>query len=142
MLGYVWTAGPPGLDTGAGIPARVLKRIFEPFYTTKGMNGTGLGLWISREIIDRHQGVLRFRSSQKEGRRGTVVTMFLPSMQRDDKSRAGASVSGLIRPGYAIHLRGNAIEQGITIVSIHVQVEVGAAWPKDELRFDTKAIKG
>ena len=65
-------------DTGTGIPARVLKRIFEPFYTTKGMSGTGLGLWISREIIDRHHGVLRFRSSQKEGRSGTVVAMFLP----------------------------------------------------------------
>ena len=81
--GTDWKTGRRGLvitvaDTGTGIPARVLKRIFEPFYTTKGMSGTGLGLWISREIIDRHHGVLRFRSSQKEGGSGTVVTMFLP----------------------------------------------------------------
>jgi signal transduction histidine kinase len=58
--------------------ASILSRIFEAFYTTKGIGGTGLGLWISAEIIDRHHGVLRFRSNQKEGRSGTVFTMFLP----------------------------------------------------------------
>lgn len=65
-------------DTGGGMSPQTLKRAFEPFYTTKGMNGTGLGLWISRDIITRHQGRLLVRSSQQPGRSGTVMTLFLP----------------------------------------------------------------
>ena len=81
--GTEWSTGRRGMvisvaDTGKGIPASVQSRMFEPFYTTKGINGTGLGLWISSEIINRHHGSLRFRSSQKAGRSGTVFTMFLP----------------------------------------------------------------
>ena len=55
-----------------------MAKIFEAFFTTKGFGGTGLGLWISREIMDRHRGYLRIRSSQREGHRGTVATIFLP----------------------------------------------------------------
>jgi PAS domain S-box-containing protein len=81
--GTDWRTGRRGIvisvaDTGRGMPGSVQSRLFEPFYTTKGIHGTGLGLWISSEIIDRHHGALRFRSSQKEGRSGTVFTMFLP----------------------------------------------------------------
>jgi PAS domain S-box-containing protein len=65
-------------DTGTGMPSDTLTKIFEPFYTTKGIAGTGLGLWISKEILDRHQGHLRVRSSQRRGRSGTVITLFLP----------------------------------------------------------------
>ena len=65
-------------DTGHGMPAQVAARIFEPFYTTKDLNGTGLGLWISSGIVDRHQGRLRVRSSAGEERHGTVFTLFLP----------------------------------------------------------------
>jgi signal transduction histidine kinase len=60
------------------MPADVVNRIFEPFFTTKGASGTGLGLWVSSEIVHRHHGALRFRSSQKEGRSGTVFALFLP----------------------------------------------------------------
>ena len=81
--GRDWATGRRGLvitiaDTGSGMPASIVNRVFEPFFTTKGMNGTGLGLWVSSEIVHRHHGALRFRSSQKEGRSGTVFTMFLP----------------------------------------------------------------
>ena len=65
-------------DTGSGISKHSLTTIFEPFFTTKGMKGTGLGLWISREIVDRHRGALRVRSSQVAGSGGTVFTLFLP----------------------------------------------------------------
>jgi signal transduction histidine kinase len=65
-------------DTGSGIPALAKTKIFEAFYTTKGISGTGLGLWICSEIVQRHKGNLRFRSSQKPGHSGTVFTMFLP----------------------------------------------------------------
>ncbi|HEU4634633.1 MAG TPA: ATP-binding protein [Edaphobacter sp.] len=65
-------------DTGTGISPQTLQRLFEAFYTTKGIGGTGLGLWVSEEIVSRHGGKLRVRSSQKEGRRGSVFTVFLP----------------------------------------------------------------
>jgi PAS domain S-box-containing protein len=82
-VGTDWTSGRKGLvitvaDTGGGMPKTVQSRIFEPFYTTKGVSGTGLGLWVSSEIIHRHRGALRFRSSQTERRRGTAFTIFLP----------------------------------------------------------------
>jgi PAS domain S-box-containing protein len=70
-------------DTGSGIQAEHLRKIFEPFFTTKGASGTGLGLWVSHEIVHRHQGELRVRSSPREttnggSRGGTVFTLFLP----------------------------------------------------------------
>lgn len=76
-------SGEPGIavtvaDTGTGIAPHDMASIFEPFFTTKGIAGTGLGLWISREIIDRHRGYLRVRSSMRPDHRGTVVTLFLP----------------------------------------------------------------
>ncbi len=82
-VGRDWTTGRSGLvitvaDTGGGMPASIASRIFEPLYTTKGISGTGLGLWISSEIVQRHNGRLRFRSSQKKGHCGTAFTLFLP----------------------------------------------------------------
>ncbi len=49
-------------DTGSGMTEAVRQRIFEPFFTTKEITGTGLGLWISSEIIAKHQGTVRVRS--------------------------------------------------------------------------------
>ncbi len=57
---------------------RQVSRVFEPFFTTKGFGGTGLGLWVSQEIVERHQGHIQVRSTRAEGRRGTVFTLFLP----------------------------------------------------------------
>lgn len=65
-------------DNGQGIPAEILRNIFVPFFTTKEAHGTGLGLWISSEIVDRHHGRLSVRSSQS-ARHGTVFTLFLPA---------------------------------------------------------------
>ena len=55
-----------------------LKRIYEPFFTTKTGTGTGLGLWVTSEIIERQQGDLRAWSSRIAGKSGTVFTFFLP----------------------------------------------------------------
>ena len=69
-------------DTGHGMSAEVRERIFEPFYTTKGINGTGLGLWISSGIISKHHGLIQMRSSvAKDG--GTVFSLFLPEEFRN-----------------------------------------------------------
>lgn len=65
-------------DDGPGMSAETAARAFEPFFTTKGFSGTGLGLWVSKEILDRHHGQLMLRSSQRSGRVGTVVILFLP----------------------------------------------------------------
>jgi signal transduction histidine kinase len=65
-------------DTGCGMPLEVLTKIFDAFYTTKGIVGTGLGLWVSKEIVNRHKGRLRIQSSQRDGHTGTVVQLFLP----------------------------------------------------------------
>ncbi|HXS75051.1 MAG TPA: ATP-binding protein, partial [Terracidiphilus sp.] len=65
-------------DTGHGIPKEAMRRIFEPFYTTKGESGTGLGLWISQEIVKRNQGSLQIRSRAATLLSGTVATVFLP----------------------------------------------------------------
>jgi signal transduction histidine kinase len=78
-----WKTGRPGIlitvaDTGAGISTQHRERIFEPFFTTKGLSGTGLGLWVSRDIVERHEGKLRVRSSRGPTRHGTVFTIFLP----------------------------------------------------------------
>jgi len=55
-----------------------MSRIFEPFFTTKGPSGTGLGLWISKEIVDRHRGTLTIRSRHIGPHTGTVITLCLP----------------------------------------------------------------
>jgi signal transduction histidine kinase len=62
-------------DTGCGIPAEGLSKVFEPFYSTKGAKGTGLGLSIVWGIIEKHRGQLKVDS---EVGRGTTVTMLLP----------------------------------------------------------------
>ncbi len=59
----------------------VLARLFEPFYTTKDLNGTGLGFWISAGIITRHQGRLTFRSSQHPIHHGSIFSVFLPAIE-------------------------------------------------------------
>lgn len=65
-------------DTGHGMSAQARKRIFEPFFTTKDLNGTGLGLWISSEIIERHHGRIWLRSSEDPRWHGTVFWLELP----------------------------------------------------------------
>jgi signal transduction histidine kinase len=65
-------------DNGSGIPREVLPRIFEPFVTTKETTGTGLGLWVSSEIVSKHSGRIQVRSCIEKGKAGTVFTVFLP----------------------------------------------------------------
>ena len=67
-------------DTGTGIDAEHAKHLFEPFFTTKATKGTGLGLWISKGIIQKYGGSIRFRSISLAGRNITCFQVFLPGL--------------------------------------------------------------
>ena len=66
-------------DSGSGISPEQRHKLFEPFYTTKKDVGTGLGLWLSREIVKKHQGSIQVRSSIRSGQTGTVFSVFFPA---------------------------------------------------------------
>ena len=81
--GTDWQTGRRGLiltlaDTGTGMSEETQCRMFEAFFTTKGIGGSGLGLWISADIMARHEGKITIRSSQRAGHTGTVVCLFIP----------------------------------------------------------------
>lgn len=92
-----WRTGRKGLlftvaDTGTGMSTQTVKKAFEAFYTTKGTGGTGLGLWVSKEIVERHHGRLMLRSSQRERGSGTVFRLFLP-YDAVDRAKEAAQLS-------------------------------------------------
>ena len=65
-------------DTGVGIDVEHARHLFEPFFTTKSAKGTGLGLWISKGIIQKYGGTISFRSLRRSGRNITCFQIFLP----------------------------------------------------------------
>jgi signal transduction histidine kinase len=69
-------------DTGGGIPPEVLPTIFEPFVTTKGETGTGLGLWVTSEILKKNEWKIRVRSCRLPGHCGTVFVILIPTIDR------------------------------------------------------------
>ena len=69
-------------DNGPGIPDEVQSQLFQPFFTTKGEHGTGLGLWVSRGIVGKHGGVLSLASDTSAEAHGTEVSVFLASSPR------------------------------------------------------------
>jgi len=80
-------------DNGVGIPEQMKSRLFSPFATTKQESGSGLGLWVSRSILEKHDGTIRV-SSADSGYSGTTVSIFLPlaatPRARDDNTAAAA----------------------------------------------------
>ena len=76
--------GTPGVrltvaDAGSGMDKATLARMFEPFFTTKSIRGTGLGLWVSKGILEKHGGRIRVRTAQGPKHHGTVISIFLPA---------------------------------------------------------------
>jgi PAS domain S-box-containing protein len=78
-------------DTGHGIAPGNLARIFEPFFTTKKDTGTGLGLWVSRQIVDKHAGSIRVRSRTGPNLSGTVFSIFLPVAAASEQQRQASA---------------------------------------------------
>jgi two-component system, chemotaxis family, CheB/CheR fusion protein len=79
------------LDNGSGISAADRLRIFEPFYTTKGESGTGVGLWVSRGIVEKHGGSITFRSRVAPRRSGTVFSVFLPVVAKAEPAASSTA---------------------------------------------------
>lgn len=80
--GRDWTSCDYGIrvlvaDNGPGIPKSVRARIFEPFFTTKGERGTGVGLWVSEGVVQKHGGKIKMKSSMDTAH-GTTFSVFLP----------------------------------------------------------------
>jgi len=66
------------MDNGAGIDSAKIPKIFDPFYTTKGDVGTGLGLWLTQNLVRKHGGSINVRSRTDASRKGTIFSIFLP----------------------------------------------------------------
>jgi PAS domain S-box-containing protein len=84
-------------DTGAGMEPEVREHIFEAFFTTKDATGTGLGLWVSQEIVLKHQGLIRVRSrfaesnSNRDKKSGTVFQLFIPDQPAEPQEALNAT---------------------------------------------------
>jgi signal transduction histidine kinase len=78
-----WRDGSRGVrivigDTGKGMDHATLARIFEPFFSTKGIGGTGLGLWVTQDLVQKNKGNIAVRSSIDAETHGTVFSLFFP----------------------------------------------------------------
>jgi PAS domain S-box-containing protein len=80
-------------DNGEGIPRRLWFKIFDPFFTTKAKTGSGLGLWVSREILQKHGGTIRVRSAHTKQRHGSIFTIMLPTSASDNSEIERKDVS-------------------------------------------------
>jgi PAS domain S-box-containing protein len=87
-------------DDGPGIPAELMGQIFEPFFTTKQDVGTGLGLWLSKEIVERHGGSIEV-TSPEFGLAGAVFSILLPNVANHPLDAAGNDGSELTRASKA-----------------------------------------
>lgn len=70
-------------DTGVGVPAEYRDKLFQPFVTTKAEKGTGLGLWVSRGIVQKLGGTIRFRSGKIRGKTVTSFAVFIPTSSEE-----------------------------------------------------------
>ncbi|MFC6647168.1 sensor histidine kinase [Granulicella cerasi] len=70
------------VDDGIGIPAELLPRIFEAFYTTRNTIGTGIGLFVAKQFVEGYGGTMTIESSTLSGASGTAATIFIPYITR------------------------------------------------------------
>lgn len=102
-------------DSGSGIAPDVRQQLGQPFFTTKGQRGTGLGLWVSQAIVRRYNGQIQLRSSTAPGRHGTTFSIFLPfnlGPQMVDLAASGQKIqtsSGGLLPVDGVRLRAGTI---------------------------------
>jgi PAS domain S-box-containing protein len=78
-------------DTGTGISQEDLPRVFEPFFTTKGILGTGIGLWVAKQLVGRRGGQITIASSTTSHDSGTTVTIFIPFAHPPSRAEGDAN---------------------------------------------------
>jgi signal transduction histidine kinase len=79
-------------DNGTGISQENLSKLFLPFFTTKGEQGTGIGLWVSKGVIDKHGGTVTVDSSTEQDYHGTTFTVWLPERFTGERQSQPAEV--------------------------------------------------
>jgi len=80
-------------DNGSGITDEQAQRLFTPFFSTKGARGTGLGLWVSKGIVEKHGGTLHLATGHANGSRRTTATVILPRIVNAELHRLERSAS-------------------------------------------------
>ncbi len=78
-------------DNGVGIPAEIQAKLFTPFASTKQESGSGLGLWVSHCILEKHGGAIQLSSSTDPRNPGTTVSVFLPLAAKAHSDAQGAT---------------------------------------------------
>jgi two-component system, sporulation sensor kinase E len=86
-------------DNGTGMSPETREHIFEPFFTTKPTVGTGLGLWVSSQIVEKHKGTLSAKSTNQLGRSGSVFTVALPHLPRPQRKSIPISAELISQTG-------------------------------------------
>ena len=81
--GTDWRSGEPGVrvtiaDTGEGMSLETREHIYKAFFTTKGAHGSGLGLWVTSNIVRKHEGCIHVRSKCASARGGTAFSLIFP----------------------------------------------------------------
>lgn len=87
-------------DSGRGIAPHVEKKLFQPFMTTKGERGTGLGLWVSLGIVQKHGGTVRISNSTDGDLRGAIVRVYLPERSLLAKADEEIHEAPLVSPPF------------------------------------------
>jgi PAS domain S-box-containing protein len=85
-----WRTNRPGVrvtiaDTGVGMSRDIRRRIYKAFFTTKGPEGSGVGLWVTANIVDKHEGSMHVRSKKGPGATGTAFTLIFPEGGVEDR---------------------------------------------------------
>ena len=96
------------VDTGTGIRPQDARRIFQPFFSTKSTKGTGLGLWISKGIVQKYDGRIGFRSYRSAGRCITCFRVFLPGSEMSGAaSLAAGETENQPHPTYPLQVQAS-----------------------------------
>ena len=72
------------VDNGSGIPEHYREKVFEAFFSTKEVKGSGLGLWTARSIANKYGGSIRWKTSTRNGRSGSAFRVFIPNRSKTE----------------------------------------------------------